>query len=239
MRSGKLKSIFHALIAMALTGVQPGSAALVTLTGSNVIYEYDSVINADALAMLGTPSIVGDAIRFLPPSLRAQSLNGRGPDSVTANFNFSSVRTIGAAEISSVRLLEFGDNEIGGGGNVSAELPVAISNNASPAESTQDVASFATSGATGGLRLWSLESTLNPADAFSSIASDISLSFGNTLTASTSELGHSAWIQKKLAFVASTTAPATPLSEPRSIATFAIGLLGMLAIGRRRVYAAR
>ncbi|MFW2405510.1 MAG: hypothetical protein ACN4GT_12145, partial [Gammaproteobacteria bacterium] len=218
----------------------PASAALVTLTGTNVIYEYDSLVNADALATLGTPSIIGDVVRFLPTSLRAESLNGAGLQTLSADFSFSSVRTIGSAEISSVRLLEFGDYAIDRGGNIGAELDLAISNNANSSESIQDIVSFTASGATNGLQPWSLESVLNPADAFASIASDISLSFGNTLTASTSELGHSAFIQKKLAFVVSTTAPVTPLSEPRSISTLAIGLvalIGVLAFRRRHGHA--
>ncbi len=230
----KLKSISLAFTALTLFSMQPASAALVTLTGTNVIYEYDSMTNAGALSMLGTPTIVGDAIRFLPPNLRAQSLNGEGLNTVIADFHFSSVRTIGSAEISSVRLLEFGDYDIGGGGQAGAELAVVITNNTSPSESIEDIASFTASGETGGLQLWTLESSLSPADSFAAIANDVTLSFANTLTASTSELGHSAWVQKKLSFVVSTTAPVVGLAEPTAIAIFFIGLLGIAAFVRRR-----
>jgi len=228
-----LRAIFCALA--LIVSAQPASAMTVALTGDTVIYEYDTNANAAALLLLGAPTISGDAIRFLPPGMRAESTNGAGVgvDTVTANFLFSSVATIGAAEIIGVAVTETGDYEIMGSGSISTALTVEITNNANLADTIGDSVAFSAAGDSGGRQDWQLDSILNPAGAFADIADDISLSIRNTLTATSNELGETSWVQTKLEFAVSTTA-GIALAEPGSLGLFALGLVGALYSRRRR-----
>ena len=104
-------------------------AALVQLFGDSVIYEYDDVTNSAALALFGTPTIVGDDVRFLPPSFRAESVDGAGSDVASANFIFSRVYSINGDDITEIQVREFGDYEITNGDSVSADLLLTASSN--------------------------------------------------------------------------------------------------------------
>lgn len=230
MQEIKRPSLAIVLTLALIIGAQPAAAMTVTLTGDTVIYKYDTEVNADALKLLGNPEIEGDKIRFLPPVLGATSSNMEGPLTVMADFLFSSVATIGAAEITGVEVMATGDYEITGDGRISSELMVAITNSA---EKISDSVVFARSGDSGGQQDWELNSILNPADAFDSIADDIALSIKNTLTASSNTLGKFARVQTKLEFAVSTTA-GIALAEPGSLGLFALGLVGALYSRRRR-----
>lgn len=228
MQVTKQKFSALALMLALSTGPQFASAATVTLTGDTVAYEYDDAVNAAAIALLGTPTISGDVIRFLPPDLRAESVDGSGIDSVSAEFTFDRIYALGNAEIGGIEVTEFGDYEIINGGNASAELKVAITNNSNTAEMIEDTVDISASGDSGGLQEWTLISTLNPADGFLSSADDVSMTFRNTLTASTDSSGQISYVQKKLSFLVS-----TELAEPGSLGLFAIGLAAALFARRR------
>ncbi|NIQ96189.1 MAG: hypothetical protein GWN87_19790, partial [Desulfuromonadales bacterium] len=109
-----------------------------------------------ALALFGTPTIVGDAVRFLPPSFRAESIDGAGTDLVTANFIFDRVYSIGGADIGTIDILEFGDYEITSGDSVEADLLLTASNNNNVLEFTSDSAAFDAAGDSGGLQTWEM-----------------------------------------------------------------------------------
>jgi len=200
----------------------PTSAATVTLTGDSISYEYDDVANAAALALFGAPTIVGDDLRFLPPTFLAASINGAGDNLITANFVFSRVYSHSGGDLVDINIVEFGDYEIINGDAVSADLLLTMSNNNNVAEFASSSDSFGASGDSGGLQTWLMQTGLNPAVEFDSIANDIALTIQNTLFATTNAAGETAWIQKKLAIVAST------VPVPAAVWLFgsAIGLLG-------------
>jgi hypothetical protein len=217
-----------ALAASLLIGASAAHAATVQLVGTSVIYEYDNVTNSAALALFGAPTILGDTVRFLPPNFRAQSDDGAGVDNVSANFIFDRVYSIGGQDITGLQVVEFGDYEITNGDRVSADLLLTISNNNDFTEFDSDAASFDAAGDSGGLQTWQLSASINPLLSFGSPAKDLAVSIQNTLEAATDAFGESAWIQKKLSFVATTVESETVVPVPPAVWLFgsALGLLG-------------
>lgn len=209
---------------------------LCSLTGASVIYEYNVVHNSGALALFGTPDILGDVVRFLPPSFKAESTNG-SPALVTvaANFIFSSVRSISGNELQAISLIEFGDYRIDGGDKVTADLLLTASNNNNFLEWTSDNQVFTATGPLGLKTTWTLNGFVDPEAAFTSPANNIALSIQNSLMAETSSLGEGAWIQKKLTLTASEIA-VVPVPAGVWLLGSALGLLGVV---RRHAVAGR
>jgi len=200
----------------------PAFAATVTLPGNTITYEYDDVVNAGALALFGAPSVVGDDLRFLPPSFRAESIGGAGADIVSANFIFSSIRSNTGADLMTIDVIEFGDYRIINGDAVGADVVLTFSNNNDFTEFASASDAFDAAGDSGGLQTWLMQAGLHPGSVFNSAANDVALSLQNTLTATTNAAGETAWIQKKITVVAST------VPVPAAVWLFgsALGLLG-------------
>lgn len=216
-----------ATILFAVFASAPAFAATVTLPGTTITYEYDDVANAAALALFGAPTIVGDQVRFLPPSFRAESVDGAGSDVVSANFVFSRIYSNGGADIVSLSIVEFGDYEITNGDSVGADVLLTASNNNDFSEFASASDAVDASGDSGGLQTWLMQAGLNPALVFDSAANDVALSIQNTLTATTDAFGETAWIQKKITVVASTV--------PVPAAVWLLGsALGVLGWARRK-----
>jgi len=201
----------------------------VALPGDTITYEYDDVANAAALALFGAPTVVGDELRFLPPSFRAESIDGAGSDVVSANFIFSRIYSHGGGDIMSISVVEFGDYEIINGDSVGADVLLTVSNNNDFTEFANASDAFDAAGDSGGLMTWLMQAGLNPAVLFDSVANDVALSLQNTLVATTDAFGETAWIQKKITVVAS----AVPVPAAVWLFGSALGLLGWAR--RRRV----
>ncbi|ARN75614.1 VPLPA-CTERM sorting domain-containing protein [Oceanicoccus sagamiensis] len=214
------------LSAIALFSV----ASSVTLEGDNISYQYDAMDNAYALQLFGTPTIVGDDVRFLPPVFRAEALGAAGAELLTANFVFSDVFSHSGTAISSLQVFEFGDYEITNDGSVNADLMLTVSSNYSVLDYLSDSDSFDASGTSSGLQTWSMNVSVDPSRDFFGQADHVAVSLQNTLMATTDEQGDAAWIQKKLVF----TATASTVPVPASAWLFASALLGMAGIARRR-----
>ncbi|MBT8440962.1 MAG: VPLPA-CTERM sorting domain-containing protein [Gammaproteobacteria bacterium] len=197
------------------------------MIGDSIIYEYDESANSAALALFGAPDIVGDTVRFLSSTFRAESNNGEGAVVETANFVFSRVYSISGGDIMDIEVVEFGDYEISGGDAAEADVLLTASSNVDLLDFTSSSDSFDAAGDSGGLMTWQMQVAVDPGAAFSSAANDMALSLQNTLRAVTDANGETAWIQKKLTLVA-TTVPV-----PAAVWLFgsALGLLGWM---RRR-----
>jgi hypothetical protein len=230
-----MKIFKSAILLFCIIQANLSYAALVTLNGSAIKYEYDDVANSAALAIFGTPTIHGDEIRFLPPSFRAESIDGAGTDLITANFVFSRVYSTNKKAITELKVVEFGDYLITNGDNVTADLLFSVFNNNDVSEFTSDLQSFSASGDSAGVQKWTLTSTVNPILEFSPTANDVAISIQNTLTATTNAAGELAWIQKKLTFIA-TTEPLDPADVPVPALTwlFGLALLGLARIKRKK-----
>jgi hypothetical protein len=232
MRTGFIRPIC-ALAALLI--ISSAQSATITLNGSSIKYEYDDVTNAAALALFGAPTIQGDVVRFLPPSFRAESIDGVGTttgtntDLVSANFIFDRVYSTNQKALTQIQVVEFGDYEITNGDDVSADLLLSMSNNNNFLEFTSDSESFDATGDSGGKKTWQLVAQLSPQGEFSAVANDVALSIQNTLTATTNANGETAWIQKKITLVAS-TGTIVPVPVPAAVWLFgsALGLLGWI-----------
>ncbi len=205
-------------------------AETITLKGETVTYQYDDIDNAYALQLFGTPTIIGDDVRFLPTVFRAESLDGSGAGLLTANFVFSDVFTQSGADIDRLEVVEFGDYEIIQDGAVSADLLLTASSNRLVYDYTSDSDSFDASGASLGLQTWTLSAAIDPATQFVGAADNLAVSLQNTLWATSNEQGDISWIQKKLVFTATDS---SQVPVPGAAWLFASALIGMASIGRR------
>ena len=211
-------------------------AATVTLVGTTVTYEYDD--GQAALSLFGTPTLIGDVVRFLPPDFSAISSNGEGVVITTANFIFDNVYANNSGlALSTVLVQESGDYEITNGDGVTADLRLQLTSNTDGLAFPLVVSdSFdSTLGGSGGLQEWALSTVIDP-EFEGQLSNSFAVSIQNTLTAFTDEAGESAWIQKKLAFVAveegGTLPPAIPI--PAAAWLFGSALLGLMGVARKK-----
>jgi len=228
MSSTFIKHVAAGLFASLAT--LSANAAMVTLVGTSVNYEYDDVANAGALSLFGTPDIIGDDVRFLPPNFRAESIDGAGTDLVTANFVFSRVYSTNGGQIQQLKVVEFGDYEITNGDAVSADLLLTAASNNNVFDFTSDSAAFDAAGDSSGKQTWMMMSVINPSLAFIGPSSDMAISIQNTLTATTNAFGETAWIQKKLTLAASTSV----IPVPAAAWLFGSAIIGLAGIKRRK-----
>ncbi|MGI9290510.1 MAG: VPLPA-CTERM sorting domain-containing protein [Gammaproteobacteria bacterium] len=220
------------LFALSLFSVQ-ATAATETQCGPTICYQYDDAQAATAL--FGQPTLVGDTIRFLPPNFRAQSDDGAGFDTATANFIFDDVYSISGADIGFVTVVEAGDYEITNGDFVSADLFVQIASNTNGLDFTTMTDSFDASGDSGGLQRWQMDASIlplvDPGDLFGTPwteSSSFSLNIQNTLQAFTDANGESAWIQKKI------TLAVSEVPVPAAVWLFGSALMGLGWMRRRQ-----
>ena len=207
------------------------NALSVTQCGPTICYKYDDA--QAAVAEFGQPTFIGDVVRFLPPSFRAQSDDGAGFDTATANFIFDDVYTLSGADIGYIGVTEYGDYEITNGDSVSADLYLQIASNVDGLNFATTTASFDAVGDSGGLQQWNLAAHLNPDQELNlfgdtwDVANSMSLNIQNTLQAYTNADGETAWIQKKISLTVS------EVPVPAAVWMFGSGL-GLLGFLRRR-----
>jgi hypothetical protein len=218
-------SLAAAILSSAFLLSAQVNAASVTQCGPTICYTYNDA--QAAVTEFGLPTFIGDSVRFLPPSFRAQSDDGALFDTATANFIFDDVYTLSGADIGYIGITEVGDYEITNGGTVSADLYLQIASNVDVFDFANTTESFDASGDSGGLQRWRLDAALLPEQEFFGDANSMSLNIQNTLQAFTDANGESAWIQKKI------TLTVSEVPVPAAVWLFGSGL-GLLGFLRRR-----
>ncbi len=202
------------LLMAAVLFTAPANAALVTLCGPNICYEYDNNPGVNAgITLFQSPSLLGgsDTLEFTPTAFNATSANGTSPAggmaTTQAIFQFSKIYAISGAEIGAMSLTESGDYRIINGGTVSASVRIQVVDKTNEGvgpfpEVLTDIQNFNTSTPTGFTpQNWSLLSTWNPAAQMIDPAKVIDLQIQNTLDAFTYAVGQQAFIAKKLTLV--------------------------------------
>jgi hypothetical protein len=195
--------------------------------GDNINYVYDD--SQAAIALFGTPTIVGDSVVFVPSAFRAESLNGEVAEPVLADFVFSSVYNTGLGGLlGPVQVFESGDYSIGGG-RVVADVGVRIEDNNS-SFMLEGQAEFSDAGTTDNAALWEIAASFNAGPL-----TDIQVTLRNVLTASSVGVGDYGWIQKKLLFVTAAPdilvsppgAPGFPVPAPGVLMLMGLGLVAL------------
>jgi hypothetical protein len=214
------KAFLAGTLLSAIFVTQTASAASVTQCGPNICYAYDDA--QAAVSLYGTPTLIGDALRFLPGTFRAQSDDGEGIVSTTASFFFDNVYSLSGDAIDEIMVSEFGDYEITNGDRVSDELTLNAVNNLGAGTASENELFTATGGSTG-LQRWNIDNTLDVSSQF--LSNDLNLTVVNLLEAETNAQGETAWIQKKLEIQA---VAAVPLPAGAWLMISALGALGGL-----------
>ena len=202
-----------------------------TLAGPSITWVFDVNTQDFAGQKFGAPTLIGDAVRFLPTTFLADSLNGAGAASTSRFFVFDRVFSNVGAEIASITTVERGDYFIINGVSVSAQLYTQIANNnpSFPLDFATDTQSFsANTPVTGVATNWSLSGAVTPAASFTGYASDVSFGIQNTLQALTQFAASEAFIQKKFSIDVVATVPV-----PAAVWLFGSSL-GLLGLARRR-----
>lgn len=207
-------------------------AALVSLCGTSVCYEYqDDPIQNPGIAVLGAPTLLGNSnvLSFLPTTFHGEAAGGQS--SVEAAFHFSRVWSPQGLEIDAIRATSLGDYQALGDGTVTTGLWLTAVDHVNDGgssgypESTSVAGIFGPAGGTGLPFLnWNLDGALHPAEAFVDLASSVSLTIVTRLDSMALEPGDGVFLAQKLLLVSTTTVPA-PSALPLALTGLA-GLLG-------------
>lgn len=185
------------------------NAATLTLCGTSVCYEYDG--DQAGLSLFGTPTVVGDSLRFLPTTFLASSPNESDAALVSATFVIDRIYTSGGAALESISVSETGNYRTRNAGQISADLYLLAASN-SIAKFADTTSSVEVTTPSGGLSPWTLNASINVASAFQDFpgaTQDMALAIQNTLEAFG---GGPSFTQKNAIFVSATAAVPIPAS---------------------------
>jgi hypothetical protein len=236
--SGLRAAVAVAGVVGAIAAPLPANAAIVSLCGPNICYEYDNNPGVNAgITLFGAPTLLSgsDTLEFTPTAFSASAVNG-GIQTTTATFQFSRVYSLSGAEIVSFTVNESGDYRIINGGTVSASLRLqsvdkvnnGLGGSFPEVTVSSPIPNWNTSTPTGLVfQNWSLSASLTPAATFQDLASVVDLQIQNTLDAFTFASGQQAFIQKKLTLVTSV------VPVPAAVWLFGSALAGIGFLRRR------
>lgn len=222
------QAITAGIFLSAMIVTQTASAASVTQCGPTICYKYDDA--QAAVGLYGTPTLIGDSLRFLPENFRAQSDDGEGLVQTQASFYFDNVYSVNPNEdIQKIMITEFGDYEITNGDRVSDQLTLDAVNNLGAGTASESELFSVTDGTTG-LQTWQIDNTLMVSSEFQT--NSLNLTVTNLLEAETDATGETAWIQKKVKIQAVTAA--VPLPAGVWLMVSALGIMGGVARRKKR-----
>jgi hypothetical protein len=228
-----MKTLSLALSAVATAVLAAGSAAAatVTLVGDTVTYSYDSVANAGALALFGTPFVAGDTLVFTPNTFRAESTNGAGVATANATFVVDVVaNNPGVTLLTDISVSESGDYFLSGGdASVTASGLLQVVNTGT-GQFASDLLDVSDLSAVGALTEWNGTADVDFSDVWGSEASGVRITLENNLAATTLNLGEQAFIEKKFEGIDITT---TTIPVPNAL-LLSLSAFGALFAARRR-----
>ena len=229
----------HLLVAGMLTSsmwLTATHAATVTLEGANIRWVYDTTLNATALSVLGTPTLVGDSVQFSPTSFTADATGAVGVVSTSATFVFDHVISKNGNNILSIQATDSGNYSIVNGSDVGNDLFLQAVQVGSPSKVVSQAESYFNDSSSSGS--WSLGNSLTtiggPSVApFSTLtsATDLKLTIQDTLTATALGANEHASIQKSSLLVTAVT----PVPVPGSVWLLGSALLGFAGLRRRKL----
>lgn len=238
MNSGRITSMFKLIIKpLGICLLAFGStahAAIVHLSGATVDFYYDDT--QPGMVAYGPLTAVGDSIFATPSNFLAESTGVAGGN--VANFSaFGSITIVAKAgyQFNSATVVQQGDYQVNGVGasvDSTGDLMITDSNNAT----TNDSLTMLNSGLgvnDGTLQAWS---SLGQFDLTASIwdnVNSIDLSLLSVLSASSSVLGESSFIQNKLVGGGLITIETVVVPVPATFGLFISGLFGLFGLARR------
>ena len=219
--------VFSAFLGLLFLWASNAGAALVTLTGDNVIFTYDD----SNLGLFGAPKVTGDTIFFFPTNFKAQSTNGSGYSIASSTFTLGVQTKSSDLFFGNLTLVERGDYlMLGSGGSVGVAGALIATNNLDPSgpnvyvpissSSNLSIIGFPTNP-------W--EATVN-ADLAQNGWNVITATLENLQIASTTPPSSSslAYIEKKFVGLGVTVVPI-----PGAVWLLGVGLIGLAVIKKR------
>jgi len=205
-------------------------AVIIHLPGSTVDFYYDD--EQPSMAAFGTLSAVGDSIFANPTGFRAVSDDG-GSVGFSAEGTITVVAKTGY-QFSAVGVEQQGDYKVNGAGasvSVVGDLTVTDSNNAATTENIIMVNSGLGIN-DGNLQSWSSFGSFDLSTPLWDSVNSFELTLDNILSASTSTLGESAFIENKFVGGGMVTIE-TVVPVPAALWLFVSGLFGLIGLARR------
>lgn len=232
----KIQQMGQSLALAALfVAAAPSQASMVTLLGQDFDISYDS---AAVDALFGTPTLVGNTIRFTPSHFSAQSL--RGDEDVTRTATTNVILQLHAGrQLASASLLEQGSYTLSGTQSfvdVGGQIRVFDLNNFSNEVTARLLPSGNLSLADGNSHSWQAAATASiTAQSALALASRLNLTLENSLEAYTdaTEAGVLQALIVKTATPDGISIQISTVPEPESWALSLVALGGLLATSFR------
>ncbi len=228
------------LLAVSLACASTAWCAFVTVGGSNFDLQYDDA--QLGIQLFGTPTLSGNTVFFTPSSFIAQSLNGAGMQTATADVSFQLVAH-DRIVFGQMSLTERGDYLLGGvGSTVSLSGSLSATGDSSGPVVSAPILVGASTPLTmndGNLNLWRAGAALDISAGLGDVGL-LSVTIENTLSASTQPgvSPSAAFIQKKFTgdWLQLRVLPTDEIAVPEPSGSWLLtaGLLSFAALVARR-----
>jgi len=216
---------FLALIVIAFSG--NSNADLITTNGNEVSFTYDDSL----VGLLGTPTVSGDTLSFLPSNFSASREGVTGTVYTNSSFKVT-ITSLYGSTISNIALTELGDytkegptaNVIAKGTLTANDLTNGIASISKIKAATVPFPQTSFDGDTG---TWQANANATFSNSYS-----VEALIHNTLGARSGSVDDIASINKTSVLLTATTVSAVPL--PQAVWLFGAGLLGLLNVSKRK-----